>query len=87
MVIINVKLLSGFILDKSSLRPVSSNVKIPRAYRNTASVKSSSIFLLTCSLLFCQLQKSSTVKRVDEEDGHVIIYVDGVGFKSFTNFS
>ncbi|XP_046891299.1 alpha-2-macroglobulin-like isoform X2 [Hypomesus transpacificus] len=45
MVIINVKLLSGFILDKSSLRP---------------------------------LQKSSTVKRVDEEDGHVIIYVDGL---------
>uniref|UniRef100_A0AAY5L6B0 Alpha-2-macroglobulin-like n=1 Tax=Esox lucius TaxID=8010 RepID=A0AAY5L6B0_ESOLU len=43
MVIINLKLLSGFILDKSSLGPL-----------------------------------KNTVKRVDQEEGHVIIYLDGL---------
>ncbi|XP_030632003.1 alpha-2-macroglobulin [Chanos chanos] len=43
MVIINVKLLSGFLLDEESLRP---------------------------------LRSDPTVKRVDQEDGHVIIYLD-----------
>ncbi|CAB1347770.1 unnamed protein product [Coregonus sp. 'balchen'] len=46
MAIINVKLLSGFVLDKSSLKP---------------------------------LKNDPTVKRVDLEEGHVIIYLDGVG--------
>ncbi|XP_036391806.1 alpha-2-macroglobulin isoform X2 [Megalops cyprinoides] len=45
MVIINVKLLSGFLLEKSSLKP---------------------------------LKRDPTVKRVDQEDGHIIIYLDGL---------
>ncbi|XP_036821656.1 alpha-2-macroglobulin-P isoform X2 [Oncorhynchus mykiss] len=54
MVIINVKLLSGFILDKSSLRP---------------------------------LKNDPTVKRVDLEQGHVIIYLDGLIQKETKTYS
>ncbi|XP_061073145.1 alpha-2-macroglobulin isoform X2 [Conger conger] len=45
MVIINIKILSGFVLDKSSLR---------------------------------FLRRDRTVKRVDQEEGHIIIYLDGL---------
>uniref|UniRef100_A0A4W5PDZ6 Alpha-2-macroglobulin-like protein 1 n=1 Tax=Hucho hucho TaxID=62062 RepID=A0A4W5PDZ6_9TELE len=51
MVIINVKLLSGFVLDKSSLGP---------------------------------LKNDPTVKRVDLEEGHVIIYLDGKETKTYS---
>ncbi|XP_029528600.2 alpha-2-macroglobulin-P-like isoform X3 [Oncorhynchus nerka] len=54
MVIINVKLLSGFVLDKSSLRP---------------------------------LKNDPTVKRVDLEEGHVIIYLDGLIQKETKTYS
>ncbi|KAJ7995147.1 hypothetical protein DPEC_G00241550 [Dallia pectoralis] len=54
MVIINLKLLSGFILDKSSLSP---------------------------------LQNERTVKRVDLEEGHVIIYLDGLKQKEVKTYS
>ncbi|XP_071214469.1 alpha-2-macroglobulin-like isoform X1 [Salvelinus alpinus] len=54
MVIINVKLLSGFVLDKSSLRP---------------------------------LKNDPTVKRVDLEEGHVIIYLDGLKQKETKTYS
>ncbi|XP_029536717.2 alpha-2-macroglobulin-like isoform X2 [Oncorhynchus nerka] len=54
MVIINVKLLSGFVLDKSSLGP---------------------------------LQNDPTVKRVDLEEGHVIIYLDGLKQKETKTYS
>ena len=33
---------------------------------------------LSC-VLFFQLKNDPTVKRVDLEEGHVIIYLDGVG--------
>ncbi|XP_038839022.1 pregnancy zone protein-like, partial [Salvelinus namaycush] len=54
MVIINVKLLSGFVLDKSSLGP---------------------------------LKNDPTVKRVDLEEGHVIIYLDGLKQKETKTYS
>ncbi|XP_041733755.1 alpha-2-macroglobulin-like isoform X2 [Coregonus clupeaformis] len=54
MVIINVKLLSGFVLDKSSLKP---------------------------------LRNDPTVKRVDLEEGHVIIYLDGLKQKETKTYS
>ncbi|XP_029628746.1 alpha-2-macroglobulin isoform X1 [Salmo trutta] len=54
MVIINVKLLSGFVLDKSSLRP---------------------------------LKNDPTVKRVDLEEGHVVIYLDGLKQKETKTYS
>ncbi|KAG7484016.1 hypothetical protein MATL_G00044700 [Megalops atlanticus] len=53
MVIISVRLLSGFLLDKSSLTP---------KYRSI--------------LLRGELKADPTVKRVEEEEGHVIIYLD-----------
>lgn len=34
--------------------------------------------ILSC-VLFFQLKNDPTVKRVDLEEGHVIIYLDGVG--------
>ncbi|XP_071215000.1 alpha-2-macroglobulin-like [Salvelinus alpinus] len=54
MVIINVKLLSGFVLDTSSLGP---------------------------------LKNDPTVKRVDLEEGHVIIYLDGLKQKETKTYS
>ncbi|XP_052378896.1 alpha-2-macroglobulin-like [Oncorhynchus keta] len=54
MVILNVKLLSGFVLDKSSLGP---------------------------------LKNDPTVKRVDLDEGHVIIYLDGLKQKETKTYS
>ncbi|XP_041731964.2 alpha-2-macroglobulin-like isoform X2 [Coregonus clupeaformis] len=54
MVIINVKLLSGFVLDKSSLKP---------------------------------LKNDPNVKRVDLEEGHVIIYLDRLKKKETKTYS
>ncbi|KAJ8368236.1 hypothetical protein SKAU_G00082640 [Synaphobranchus kaupii] len=54
MVIINIKILSGFVLDKSSLH---------------------------------SLKRTGTVKRVDLEEGHVIIYLDQLKKGEYTKYS
>lgn len=65
MVIVNIKLLSGYVLEKSSLHLVSAS---SHARRHGDPV----------SCAFVQLKTDGSVKRVDVEDGYVNIYLDGV---------
>lgn len=76
MVIINIKLLSGYVVDKSSIENVSFTLQhLGRGLKG--------VCVYECSddgCVFQQLKTTGTgVKRVDVEEGYVNIYIDGVG--------
>lgn len=74
MVIINIKLLSGYVVDKSSIENVSFTLQ--HLWRGLGGVYEYS----DDGCVFQQLKTTGKgVKRVDVEEGYVNIYIDGVG--------